>query len=107
MDATKVDLIMLSMQKIIIWLANNILIVSTLAIIIYLANFFLPSPIGEKKQIRDESKFGNRRANCSWLKCEVEGQLKFFSSVVSQEVLSWDFLGVSSGELGGSFLLMV
>lgn len=66
MDATKVDLIMLSIQKIVIWLTNHILIVSVLANIIYLANFLLPSPSGKKKQICDESKFENRRANCSW-----------------------------------------
>lgn len=73
MDATKIDLIILSIQKTVIWLTNHILIVSVLVVIIYLANFLLPSPSGEKKQICDESKVGNTRANCSQLKCEVEG----------------------------------
>lgn len=50
MDATKVDLIMLSIQKIVIWLTNHILIVSILAIIIYFANFLLPSPSVERSR---------------------------------------------------------
>lgn len=73
MNAIKIDLIMLSIQKTVIWLTNNILIVSILVMIIYLANFPLYSRSGVKKETCGESKVGNGRDNCSWLKQEVEG----------------------------------
>lgn len=74
MDATKVDLIVLSIQKIVIWLTNHILIVSILALLFTSPTSFFPLLMEKKSRICDESKFfGIKRANCSWLKYEVEG----------------------------------
>lgn len=90
MDATKVGLIMLSIQKIVIWLTNNILIVSILVIIVYLANFLLPSPRGWRNRSVMRASLGIEELIASDWSVKLKGRWNF--SVL--QCFRWHYLGI-------------